>query len=127
MAADRLEFNLDFKVREVRLIDSTTGQGRDYVLMELDGAGRDAYLDEMGKRSKVQGGQVVGLTNFKGLQAFLLAMCLRQVAPDGTYQPIKSDTIQRWPSPTVNGLYQAAMEMNGLNKVPGKQDPPEEN
>jgi len=83
-----------------------------YTIRQLDGATRDAYMDEL-KANTIVGsnGKYIGLKSYAGHQSGLLAKCL--FGPGGKLIP--EDMIQRWPAPTINGLFEVAQELNMLN------------
>ena len=90
--------------------------GESYVLIELDGKGRDRYLNNLGGRLRHgQDGKPGGVKNFEGLQAFLVAACLKKVDPDGR-KDVSIDTIQSWPAKVVDGLFDAAKDMSALEE-----------
>ena len=82
-----------------------------YTIRELGGKQRDAYMDWMGKHTKVIAGQVQGLTSYDGLQTYLLAMCLFDEHND----PVKESTMADWPSSTLSALWDMAQKLNGLS------------
>ena len=85
--------------------------GEGYVLKELDGAGRDRYLNSLAQRIRVnKAGETAGVKNFTALQATLVAMSLH--GPDG--EPVNVKTIQSWPSKVVAALFAKAKELSGL-------------
>jgi len=94
-----------------------------YMLVELDGKQRDAYLNNLAKRLRTTGkGKAASQTvsDFDGLQAGLIAASLRKVeGPDMVAVPV--DTIQRWPARVQQGLFDAAKALSGLDDDEGDE------
>ncbi|MBU0847695.1 hypothetical protein KKH23_10955 [Patescibacteria group bacterium] len=114
-----LEFVLEFQERPV-----TIGSER-YLLVELDGKGRDTYLNNLGGRMRHgPDGKPSGVKDFEGLQAFLVAACLRKIEADGELRAVSGETIQAWPAKVVSGLFDAAKELSALDEEEeeGKND-----
>jgi len=110
-----LSFDLILAKRDV-----TIG-GEQFVLKELDGVGRDAYLNDVGHRVRIdKDGKAAGVKNFKGMQAALLTMSLRKVV-GGKEQAVSLDEIQSWPAKVISKLFDAAKELSDLGK---EQDEP---
>ena len=116
-----LEFDLDLEEVPVKL-KGKDGSVKEYVLVELDGSKRDEYLTAMGKRMKTVAtgkfddkGKPVTITeikDYKGLQAQLICMCLKNKA---TGEVISFDDCQALPTKTQNALFKACQDINGLN------------
>lgn len=100
-----------------------------FVLMELDGLGRDTYLNDVGHRVRLdKEGKAAGVKNFKGMQAALLTMALRKEV-GGKRQVVSINEIQTWPAKVISSLFDAAKELSNLGKEKGepleKKDIPE--
>ena len=107
---ESLNFDLKREERPV-VID-----GEPYVLVELDGRGRDLYLNNLGGRLRHgTDGKPGGVENFEGLQASLVAASLKKVCSDGR-KDVAVETIQTWPARVVDGLFDAAKELSALNE-----------
>lgn len=93
-----------------------TIDGRTFVLKELDGDGRDCYMNTVQSRMKnlPNGTQVV--KDFKGLQASLLARTLFEILPDGE-KLMDSKTIQSFPTSTQKQLFDMSQQLSGLDPV----------
>lgn len=112
--AEPLVFSLEKKTVPVTI------DNEKYVLVELDGALRDKFLNNLGGRLRTgTGGQPAGLKNFDGLQADLVAKSLFKLV-NGEHEPVKEDTIQRWPGRVIAALFKEARTLSALNL--GKED-----
>lgn len=85
------------------------GRVTEYEMREMDGTERDAYLNSVKKRMKGQN----GVTDFDGLHAKLLSMCVYKM-PNGTRLAVAQ--IQTWPSSVQMKLFKSAQQMNGLRE-----------
>jgi len=104
---EMLELSLDRNELPVKL-SGKTGT-KNYVLREMDGNQRDAYLSEMQKHMELQDGKVI-VTNYKGLHAMLLSLCLYEKD-----ELVPVDVIQSLPSTAQGKLFEKAQILNGLN------------
>jgi len=105
-----LEFGLDLGERPVTIA------GEAYVLRELDGKGRDRYLNNVGARLRVtREGKAAGVKDFNNLQASLVSQSLHKVVEGGD-EPVPVATIQTWPSHVVSALFKAARELSHLGE-----------
>ena len=111
--AEKLEFSLERAEVEIDLTDN--GVTHTFLMMELDGKGRDSYLTNISGR--LEGGATPGATtsvkNFDGLQAALLHRVLFGVDGDKR-KAVPVQTIQAWPARVQTALFDKAREMNGL-------------
>lgn len=101
------ELNFSLERKEVPVILD----GKNYKLKELTGKQRDLFLDNIGKRVNFVAGKAAGMKNYKGLQSFLVSLCLC----DENNEPVTEDTIQDYPASAQSALFKAAQELNGLN------------
>lgn len=109
---------LDLGLREelVQLRDPQSGQVSTYVLVELDGTQRDAYLNAVAARMRTNAqGQPAGVKNFTGLQADLLSRSLFSQASDGSRKPVDAATIQKWPARVQAALHKKAKALSALD------------
>lgn len=83
-------------------------EGEKYVLNELNGEERDAYLQDAQDRS----GQDGRPTTLKDWQANLIHTCLRN--SEGKAIPVA--TIRKWCASTNQVLFDSAQELSGLVK-----------
>lgn len=97
--------------------------GDDYVVTELTGKQRDRYLTGISARMKPAAGAGKGapqqLQDFDGLQASLVAIALRKIEQDGGRTAVAVETIQKWPSKVVSGLYDIAAKLSALGDQEG--------
>lgn len=99
-----LKFSLQLQSVTVRLDD------KPYQLRELTGQTRDTYLDKNAGRLKMDGGKVVGLKTYDGIQSDLLSLCLH----DPTGKLVPKEEIQRWPASVVTALFDEARRISKL-------------
>ncbi len=115
-----LNFRLSRNFFDVVLTEEDGITNTCYQLREMTAAERDNYLTRMQKRMKTDSsGKAIGVSNFDGMQADLLASCMTTVA-DG--KPVTMGTIQAWPATVVTSLFEKAQELNNLNR--GKDEAP---
>jgi len=104
--------DLELKQRPVEIGDES------YVLIELDGTGRDAYMNDMGDRVKMVDGKAEGLKTFDNLQAKLLQLTLRRLVDKGVDgivpEAVSLETIQSWPSRISSSLFDASKTLSGI-------------
>lgn len=105
-----LSFNLDREEQNV-VID-----GKKYVLIELTGAERDSYLNNVGNRLKTGvDGKPAGIKDFNGMQAFLVSLSLKCLET-GNPVPVKINEIQQWPARVVKELFNKAKKLSALDE-----------
>jgi len=92
------------------------GQTKEYVLIELDGTARDEYLTDMSKRMKTVNGQTE-IKDYKGLQAQLICMCMRNKANN---EQVEINDCQTFPGKTITKLFEACQKLNGLDSDASK-------
>lgn len=110
---DTLVLSLKRKSIKVAL-ELEDGTTENFSIQELTGAQRDLYLTQMAKRMKyTDEGKPLGVTDFTGLHAQLLALSL--VDEKGTVVPL--ERIQSWKSTVVQELFKAAQQLSGLNET----------
>ena len=102
-----LEFKTVLKSLPVKIEDE------EYQIIELSGIEQEAITDQMSGRMEYDAdGKPIGMTSYKGVRTALIALCLR----DKENTLVSADTIQGWPASTIQGLFDAASELSGLNK-----------
>lgn len=105
-------FSTTFKTEEIEI------DGKNYVMRELNGTGRDKYIaDSQGRITLDADRKVVGLPNMDGAEAFLISLVLS--GPDG--KPVAPDVIKDWPASVVTQLSTLAKEMSGLEAAAKKE------
>lgn len=88
-------------------------------LREMTASDRDEYLTELRKRVQVgKDGEATGVRDFKGLQADLVHACLFRSG-----ERVPKDEIQGWPASAVTSIYQAAQQLNKLDRTEGEPLP----
>jgi len=108
---------LSMRRREVPVV-LFDGEGEDAVerrwtIRELDGTGRNKYLDKVKDRVKIgRDGRTQGIKSFDGFQADLLKMCLR----DENGERISVEEIEGLPASTQGRLFDLAQEVSGLDR-----------
>lgn len=106
-----LEYDISIKSHQVKIRDEK-GQVQTYILRELTGAERDAYLTGIGNRMRVgKSGKTQGLKSFKDLQASLLVLGLYHA--DG--KPVSIKTVQSWPARVQQDLHDRLKKMSGMD------------
>lgn len=111
------KFSLKRKTQEI--VFETEGGDVAYTLKEMSAAARDAYLQKLSSRVSLgPDGTPQGVSNFDGLQAELISVCLFKGD-----KAVGIEAIQEWPAGVVAEIYNQCQEMNGLNqKVASKNE-----
>lgn len=114
-----IELDLAFVEKTVNIKDAN-GETKQYILRELDGKGRDKYMNSIQNRAKFdEAGKPIGAKNFDGILSGLLAMCLF----DGeTKKLVPELTIQAWPARVQEVLFNEAKLLSKLEDVPGDEE-----
>lgn len=108
--------DLGLREEEVQLRDPKSGRTTTYVLVELDGTQRDAYLNAVAARMKTDAtGKPAGVKNFTGLQADLLSRSLYTTEADGSRKQVDVKTIQAWPARVQAALHKKAKALSALD------------
>jgi hypothetical protein len=95
-------------------IENDDGSVTKYVLKELNGTLRDAWLNRMSRSVKSDG--VKGtVKDYTGLYAALISACL-YTTDLGASVPVGEKTIQEWSSSCQEELFEICQKMNGLDK-----------
>lgn len=113
-----LSFDLELAEIPVTLNDPETGEAQEYVIRELTGKQRDAYLNGVSKRTKQLADGTTKVTNFDGLQGDLLSRCMFLKGED---KPVKLDVVQQWPAKVQSKLFEAARELSALGQEEGEE------
>lgn len=92
---------------------------KSYTLRELDGLGLTQWRVSRGGEVSVneRGKPVITNVNIDDPEISLLSLCL--YGPENTLVP--KTVIQKWPSSTLEKLYDAAQELSGLNVAAKKR------
>lgn len=91
-----------------------------YTLNEISALSRDEHNDLVLSRTRFdKEGKPAGVTTMKGFQTDLVSRCL--LLEDGTKVPIT--VINSWPSDVVRSLYDAARELNSMDKAEEDEGP----
>lgn len=106
------ELRLTLKRKErAAIITGEDGKDYQYILREMSGAQRDAYMSAVAEKTRFDSkGNPAGMKSFDGLQAMLLSLCLL----DETLKLVSKDAIQSFPATTQSALFEAAQVLNGL-------------
>lgn len=108
-----LKFKLKTKSWPV-VMENADGQEVKYEIRELKAAVRDKYVDKLQGRLKLNNkGEVVGLTQYAGMQADLLTICM--YTEEGKL--VDKVTLDQWPGTSVQKLFHGAQTLNGFRDV----------
>lgn len=129
---EEMSFTLERQEVPVKLKDPKTGTVHNYVLVELDGNGRDKYLNNLGGRIRTKtDGSPAGVKNFDGLQSNLVARALFRIEGGteqedgtiigGTRESVSEATIQSWPSRVQSALFDRVKAISGLDDEADKK------
>lgn len=99
--------------REVSIKTKLAGESRRLVMRELDGPGREGFIEFMQERLKINpDGKTGTVTKVVGIQAKLLGMCLF----DEEDNLIPEDEIKAWAGSAQEVLFEKAMKLSALDK-----------
>ena len=88
------------------------GTVHQYMLREVDGEGREMYLNSLAVRMKTGAdGKPTGIRDFKGMSSALITRCLF----DEDDKAVPAKTIQNWPASVVKKLYEKAQRISALD------------
>lgn len=105
----KLKFK-NFRIKETKADGSENIL--DYTLNELDGTGRDYYMNNIAERTVIgSDGKAAQIKNFVGIQSNLLARSVR----DSEGKLVKEDVIQGWPSSMLDALYRECKKLSALD------------
>lgn len=106
------EFELVLKEWPFSLKDKE-GKVQNYVIREMDGEKRDAYLNQSNPAVvKDEQGNAVSVRNFTGINSTLLALCTF----DAGNVLVPFAALQSWPARILRELFKQAVEINGLGE-----------
>lgn len=127
-----LEFTTELEIFPVKL--TIQGETKKFVLRELTGQGRDAYLNALAPRMRIgQDGRPSGIKNFKDMQADLIARSMYEAAWEEDAEgeivessvtldkAVKVQTVQSWPSSVQNKLFEKCQQMSALGEDAEKE------
>jgi hypothetical protein len=100
----------DLKEETVKL--KVNGVVRIFKIRQMTGRARDSLLTEEAKRYRVEEGRVVGLSNWDGRSASLIARCLY----DEKGKMVPMEVIQKWSGLAQDFLYEKCQKLNGLTR-----------
>lgn len=94
---------------------------RRFIMREMDGRNRDAYLTASNGRSEITADGMMRLTDFDGSCAELLSRMMYEVHKvDGIdvvdKSPITIGEVQKWPGAAQLSLYRKALPISGLHE-----------
>lgn len=108
-----LSFKLKSKAWPV-VLENGDGQEVKFEIRELKAAQRDKYVDKLQGRLKLNAkGEVIGLTQYAGMQADLLTICMHDEEDKLVTKPV----LDQWPGTVVQKLFHAAQTLNGFREV----------
>lgn len=106
------KFELKLREESVEIVDVKDAT-KIYVIRELSGAQRDAFLNDMGGRMKfTAAGKMEGLSDYTDLQTGFLALCLY----DETGESVALEILREYPASVLSGLFEIAQKLSGLDK-----------
>jgi hypothetical protein len=101
------------RARVVVEIENDAGEIENFLLIEMTGALRDQWMNKTQTKMKTNSeGKSVGIKDFTGLHASLIAACLFTAVE---LKPVGEAKIQTFPASTQNALFKRAQKMNGLD------------
>jgi len=105
-------FKLDLREERVVLESRKHGK-REYVIREMTGKARDAYLTHQAKNMSIEGDGVKKIRSFNGMFSQLLSRCIY----DGeTNELVPEKEILDWPAATIEALFDIANNLSSLTE-----------
>lgn len=95
------------------ILENEDGSTSNYVLKEMTGALRDAYLNAQRQNMETGRNGLTVIKNFSGSQSSLICRCLY----DDKGKPVNEQTIQSWGVTVQTALHEAAQKINHLERV----------
>lgn len=114
----------DVRIKIVRatkrvVLEDENGDEKPYVLKELMGKERDAYITFMSSKYAYHEGKPVALKNYDDVRTRLLK---KSIHDEETGKLVSPNTIDNWPTTAVETLFDLAVELSGLKDlVAGKE------
>jgi hypothetical protein len=97
------------KVIEIQLEED--GPVHNYTLQTMVGKEKSDWQQFVSGRVKFNAaGKPAGVTQFDGLESYLISKCL--LGPDG--KPVPQATIDQWAAPLLTALFKECQDMNGM-------------
>ena len=115
---EALSFDIELKEQIVELVN-VDGSKKEYLLKEMDGSGRDKYMNQMQKNMVMKDGKPQGLKNFEGLYSELLTKTLFDKESSSF---VSKEFIQGLPARVSAALFTAAQTLNALNDIPETEE-----
>lgn len=112
---DELEFDLEPKRVKVRVGKAW------YWLQEASGDAGTKFRSWATSRAKMDDGKIVGVVDLSDIEPKLVAMCLYEMKPDGSYRYVtknndpvheKEEVVRSWPDRIQTALYDKVMELS---------------
>lgn len=105
-------YSLKRKEIPVILEDPETGADGDYILREITGKSRDAYLNMINSRMGTNG----NLRDTRGIQSTLISWSLFRVNADGSETQVKIAEVEAFPGSVQDALHKDAQLLSALGK-----------
>lgn len=115
-----LPTRLSLRLKETSIVlEDDDGGDKEYIVRELTGERRDAYMNRLAKRSRVKSAKNkedadVTITDFTGLYSALLSLAMFEQDDEGQWVAVKESTIQKWPTTVQEALFKEAKRLSGL-------------
>jgi len=107
------EFDADLAEFPIRV--KRKGIAKDYILREPESTDRDAFLNQLAARQKVDmQGRPIGMKNIDGLFSFLISKCLFDKE---TGKHVDPKEVQTWPPRVQDVLFKRCQKMAALDEV----------
>lgn len=102
------------------VLEDAQGNEVTYQVHQLTGAGADALRAAQAAKLVLDSeGNVKEIKDFTGQYTEILTRCLKD--PSGALVP--KDVLNSWPDEALKGLYEIAIDVNGMKPVPAEADP----
>lgn len=106
--------------REERItLQGADGREEDYLVREMTGPDRDAYLQDMLNRTKRNPDGTTSITQAGNLQSFLVSKCLYSTTvktADGQPARVTMQEINLWPVTVLDAVFKLCQEVSGLDE-----------
>lgn len=110
MSDNPQKFKLTRKTVPVTIEDAD-GTDRNYTVQELTGKDRDLFMKKLGDKARLNDkGEPIGFKDQVGLISHLLSVSL----VDENGKKVSQETIDGWPSGTLDGLAKISYELSAI-------------
>jgi hypothetical protein len=113
-----LSFDIELKEQPVELVNPD-GTKKEYILKEMDGRGRDKYMNQLQSNMVMKDGKPQGLKDYEGMHSSLL---VRTLFDKESGKAASKEFIQGLPARVTAALFGASQTLNALSDSPETEE-----